>query len=300
MSDIDLNDMMLFIAVIDAGSFTLAAERVNIPKANLSRKIARLESNLGVTLLERTTRTQHITEVGMRYLEHCRRIQQELELAKVSVAKSLDTVSGKLKVGASVGIGHEVLKESLAQFIQLYPNVNLQLELINRRVDLIEEGFDLVIRIGDLDDSRLVAKRLGKISRKLYSSPQYLQSQGDIKSVQQLSECDFLLMNSAQNSTKLTLSADKQHYECKLEPKAIVDDFTLLKQLVIDGLGVAVLPDYMCQEALIKSELVSVLPNWGMETVDIFALYPKHRLDIPKVRAFLEFIQTLFAQRLSV
>lgn len=290
---------MLFIAVIDAGSFTLAAERVNIPKANLSRKIARLESNLGVTLLERTTRTQHITEVGMCYLEHCRRIQQELEFAKVAVAKSLDTVSGKLKVGASVGIGHEVLKDHLAQFMRQYPSVNLQLELINRRVDLIEEGFDLVIRIGDLDDSRLIAKRLGKISRKIYSSPQYLQSHGDIHSIQQLSECDLLLMSSVQNSTKLRLSAGKkQYYECKLEPKAIVDDFTLLKQFVIDGLGVAVLPDYMCQDALKKSELVSVLPNWGMESVDIFALYPKHRLDIPKVRAFLEFIQTLFAQKL--
>ena len=109
----DLNDMMLFIAVIDAGSFTLAADRLNIPKANLSRKISRLEGRLGVTLLERTTRSQHLTEAGKNYLEHCRRIHLEVGLAEASITQILNKVEGQLRVGASVGMGHEILKPVL-------------------------------------------------------------------------------------------------------------------------------------------------------------------------------------------
>jgi len=163
----DLNDMMLFIALIDAGSFTRAADWLNIPKANLSRKISRLQDSLGVTLLERTTRSQRITEAGELYLAHCRRIYQEIDLADASINKILNKLEGHIRVGASVGMGHEILKPVLGKFMQSHPAITLQLSLLNRRVDLIEEGFDMVIRIGELEDSRLIAKRLGKVSRKM-------------------------------------------------------------------------------------------------------------------------------------
>ena len=294
----DLNDMMLFIAVIDAGSFTLAADRVNIPKANLSRKIARLEQQLGVTLLERTTRSQHITEAGKNYLAHCRRIHQEIDLAEASVAQILGKVEGGLRIGASVGIGHEILKPELGQFMHQHPGIDVQLSLTNRRVDLIEEGFDLLIRIGKLEDSRLIAKRLGSISRKMYVSPSYLKQHGNIESIKQLSQCDFLLMSSVHREGRVVLQCGEKQQEINLTPKFLVDDFLILKQMVIEGLGVAIIPDYMCQQELESGNLVQVLPTWGMSNVDIFALYPKHRLNIPKVRAFMDFILTLFKRRL--
>lgn len=294
----DLNDMMLFIAVIDAGSFTLAAERLNIPKANLSRKISRLEKQLGVILLERTTRSQHITEAGKRYLAHCHRIQQEVNLAQASIAKILSEVEGQLHIGASVGIGHEILKPVLGQFMHQYPKVKLQLNLLNRRVDLIEEGFDLVIRIGKLEDSRLIAKPLGKIRRKMYTSPNYLCQNKPIKSIQQLSQSDFLLMTSVQNNGHVFLTSGEQQHELKVMPKMLIDDFSMLKQMTIDGLGVAIIPDYMCQQELINGKLVEVLPTWGVPEVDVYVLYPKHKLNIPKVKAFVTFIQQVFKQRL--
>jgi LysR family transcriptional regulator AphB len=294
----NLNDMMLFIAVIDAGSFTLAADRLNIPKANLSRKITRLEQQLGVILLERTTRSQHITEAGSHYLAHCRRISQEIELAEASISQSLGEIKGQLRIGVSVGMGHEILKPVLGQFMRQNPAINLQLSLLNKRVDLIEEGYDLVIRIGELADSRLVAKRLGKVGRRIYASPNYMKNNGEINSIEQLSQANFLLMSSIQDSGRLLLTSKEKQYELSVKPRMLVDDFLILKQMVAEGLGVAIIPDYMCEHEVASRTLVQILPDWGMPNVDVYALYPKHRLNLPKVKAFVDFIETVFKQRL--
>ena len=294
----DLNDMLIFLAVIDAGSFTLAAERLSIPKANISRKVSRLEKQLGVTLLERTTRSQHLTEAGKTYLQHCKRIQEELDLAEASIAQVLNEVSGQLRIGASVGIGHEILKTTLGTFMHQYPDIDLQLNLLNRRVDLIEEGFDLVIRIGQLDDSRLIAKPLGKISRRLYVSPSYVEKYGPIKSIDDLPNHAFLLMSNVHGTGKFELQNNKQKKEFNVSPKLLVDDFLVLRQLVKDGLGIAILPDYMCTQDMTDKKLVQILPDWGMPAVDAYALYPKHRLNIPKVAVFLEYILKTFKERL--
>lgn len=294
----DLNDMLLFIAVIDAGSFTLAADRLNIPKANLSRKISRLEQQLGVTLLERTTRSQSITEAGSHYLVHCRRISQEIELAETSINKLLTEIKGQLRIGVSVGMGHEIIKPVLGQFMRQNPDVNLQLNLLNSRVDLIEEGYDLVIRIGELEDSRLVAKRLGKVARKIYTSSNYINQHGQIKSIEQLSQAHFLLMSSIQNNERLLLTFKDKHHELRVSPRMQVDDFLILRQMVIEGLGVAIIPDYMCKSELANGKLIQILPNWGMPEVNVYALYPKHRLNLPKVKVFVDFIQAVFKNRL--
>ncbi|MDX2370629.1 MAG: LysR family transcriptional regulator [Colwellia sp.] len=294
----DLNDMMLFIAVIDAGSFTRAADRLNIPKANLSRKISRLEQQLGVTLLERTTRSQHITEAGSHYLAHCRLISQELDLAEASISQSLKEVKGQLRIGVSVGMGHQIIKPVLGQFMLENSAINLQLNLLNSRVDLIEEGYDLVIRIGELADSRLIAKRLGKVARKIYASPEYVKKHGEIKSIGDLSQVDFLLMSSIQHTELLLLTSKEMQYELRIKPRMLIDDFLILKQMIIEGLGVAIIPDYMCEHELANGKLVQVLPNWGMPDVDVYALYPKHRLNLPKVKVFLDFIQKVFKERL--
>ncbi|MFT4809641.1 MAG: LysR family transcriptional regulator AphB [Glaciecola sp.] len=294
----DLNDMMLFIAVIDAGSFTLAAQRLNIPKANISRKISRLEQQLGVILLERTTRSQHITDAGSQYLVHCRHISQEIELAETSISELLTEVKGQLRIGVSVGMGHDIIKPVLGQFMRQYPALNLQLNLLNNRVDLIEEGYDLVIRIGELEDSRLVAKRLGKVARKIYTSPDYVKQHGEIKSIEQLSKASFLLMSSIQHNERLLLTSKEKQHELTVMPRMLVDDFLILKQMIIEGLGVSIMPDYMCEHELANAKLIQLLPSWGMLDVNVYALYPKHRLNVPKVKAFLDFIQTVFKQRL--
>ncbi|MDK1288180.1 LysR family transcriptional regulator [Pseudoalteromonas umbrosa] len=299
MEKTDVNAMLLFLAVVDAGSFTVAAERLNMPKANLSRKVAQLEASLGITLLERTTRTQHLTEAGRSYLEHCKQIKAHIELANASVAKALNEVAGELKVGMSVGMGHEILKPVLSEFMHQHKQVNLQLSLLNRRVDVIEEGFDLVIRIGELADSRLVAKRLGRVSRRFYASRKFVEQYGAISKPEELASLDVLLMSSIQKSEVISLVNDKQQCDVTISPRMRVDDYIVLKQMVVDGIGIAILPDYMCSHSPEKAQLEPILPHWELPAVDVYALYPKNRLHIPKVGAFVEFIQAVFSARLS-
>ncbi|TMP40587.1 LysR family transcriptional regulator [Pseudoalteromonas citrea] len=296
----DLNDMMVFLAVVEASSFTLAADRLGIPRANVSRKLSRLEAQLGITLLERSTRSQHLTEAGKQYLIHCKRIQEEIDLANNSVVELLNNYKGQLKVGASVAMGQQVLRPVLGQFMHKYPEINVQLNLVNRRVDFIEEGFDVVIRIGQLDDSTLIAKKLGSISRKLFASPSYLAQYGTPTAVEQLAEHQVLIMNPANNDTRLHLSlSNGQSFTLLNKPRLLVDDFALLKQSMLDGLGIAVLPEYMCTKEIKTGTLAQILPEWGMPEVDVYALYPRNRAKLPKVSAFLTFITDVYQQVLN-
>lgn len=296
----DLNDMMVFLAVVETGSFTLAADRLGIPKANVSRKVSRLEQHLDITLLERSTRSQHLTEAGKRYLIHCKRVHEELNLATASISELQHSYKGNLKVGASVATGQQILKPALAEFMHQYPELTVQLNLINRRIDFIEEGYDVVVRVGKLADSLLIAKKLGTVTRRLFASPTYIAKHGRPNSVEQLCKHQLLIMNPISNDSKLTLVSSKgDDYTLNGKPRLLVDDFAVLKQLIIDGLGIAVLPEYMGREEVSSGKLVKVLPDWGMTDVDIYALYPRNRAKIPKVKAFLNFVTKLYTNALK-
>lgn len=297
----DLNDMMVFLAVVETGSFTLAADRLSIPKANVSRKVSRLEQQLNITLLERSTRSQHLTEAGKRYLVHCKRVHEELDLAKASVSELLHSYKGELKVGASISTGQQILRPALATFMHQYPELNVQLNLVNRRVDFIEEGFDVVIRVGRLEDSMLMAKNLGTATRSLFASPAYLAKHGKPQTVAELLTHQLLVMNPTNNDPTLNLvSTAGEAFNVNCKPRLLVDDFAILKQSLVDGLGIAVLPDYMSREEVASGQLVRVLPDWGMESVDVYALYPRHRAKIPKVRAFLDFAIKIYGDALKL
>ncbi|WP_201772496.1 LysR family transcriptional regulator [Endozoicomonas elysicola] len=308
ISNTDINDMLAFLTVVEAGSFTLAADRIGIPKANISRKVSRLEERLGVRLLERTTRTQHLTEAGKRYLTHCKRIQEEVDLAEAAVSEVLNSHRGRLRIGTSVSIGQQILQPDLPRFLHQYPELEMQLNLVNRRVDLIEEGFDMLIRVGKLNDSRLIARRLGTAQRKLFASPEYFNHRSTPQTIDELcgetgkepGACDILVMGSVHGEHSIELANGRKRKQLTLQPRLLADDFAMIKQGVLDGLGVAIFPEYMCIQEVAEGRLIPVLSNWGMEPVDIFALYPQHRVKIPKVKAFLEFVVELFTQRLSV
>jgi LysR family transcriptional regulator AphB len=296
----DLNNMMVFLAVVETGSFTLAADRLGMPKANVSRKVSKLETTLGITLLERSTRSQHLTEAGKRYLIHCKRVQDELNLASSSVSELMYNFTGSLKIGASISTGHHILKPALSKFMHQYPELKIQLNLVNRRIDFIEEGFDLVIRIGQLKDSNLIAKKLGTVSRKLFASPDYLEKYGEPNSIELIEQHQMLIMNPFNNDLKLRLTSDKgQIYRINSQPRLFVDDFAILQQGIVDGLGIGVLPEYMCHKQVTNGELQNILPSWGLESVDVYALYPRNRGKLPKVKAFLTFILDLYQQALK-
>ncbi len=295
----DINDLLVFLAVVEAESFTVAAKRLGMPKANVSRKVSQLERYLGVTLLERSTRSQHLTEAGVHFLIHCKRIREELDLAEAAVSEILHSYKGTIKIGTSVTIGQQVIRPVISSFLRQYPDINVELSLANRQVDLIEEGFDLLIRVGDLDDSRLIGKRIGSAQRKFYASPPYLKDTQEPKNVKELCNHQLLLMRMLSTDNKIELVSGNRKEKVKLNPRLIVDDFSVLKQAAIDGEGITILPSYMCDEEIDNGELINILPRWSMSDIDIYALYPKHRAKIPKVKAFLDFTKDVFLKRLS-
>ena len=169
-----------------------------------------------------------------------------------------------------------------------YPDINIQLNLVNRRVDFIEEGFDVVIRIGHLEDSMLIAKKLGTVTRKIFTSPNYLKKITAPERPEQLREHNVLVMNALNNDSRLQLqSSSRESFTLDCPPKLLVDDFVILKQAIIDGLGIAVLPEYMVKDEVSKGELINILPEWGMKDLDVYALYPRNRSKIPKSESLL-------------
>ncbi|WP_422135754.1 LysR family transcriptional regulator [Endozoicomonas sp. ALD040] len=281
----DLNDLMVFATVVERGSFTQAAEALNTPKSNISRKITRLESRLGVRLLERSTRTLHLTEIGLRYYQYCKRIKEEYEAAASAVESMLEKPQGRLRVCTSLGVGQSLLGDHLTDYCREYPEVELDLTLTNRRVDLIEEGYDLAFRIGDLPDSGLIARKLCSIHLRLYAAPGFAKHK--IKTPGDLLEHPLMLMSAKERNPDWHLFCGQENRTLKFEPSLRCDDFSMLMRMSIRGLGITELPEYMAKHALAAGTLINILPDWQFEPVDLYALYPSHRGSTPKVRALL-------------
>ena len=177
----DLNDMVIFAKVAEVQGISPAARALRMPKSKVSRRMAALEEELGVRLLERSTRAVHLTEVGEIYFQHCRRIVEEASSARESVSRMLEAPRGQLRINASVAIGQHLLTPFIGEFMNLYPEIELDVRLDNRRVDLIAEGYDVVVRLGKLEDSALVSKQLGADHSILVASADYLKRTGTPK-----------------------------------------------------------------------------------------------------------------------
>lgn len=291
MDKVSLDDMMVFRLVVDSGSFTGAALAMDLPKSNISRKISRLEKQLGVRLLERSTRSLGLTEVGQIYYQHCSRIFEEVQGANQCIEALSSTPSGKLKICASVSIGQNILAPRLAQFQIQYPEIELDLQLLNRRIDLIEEGFDLAIRVGELEDSALIAKRLFDVELHLYASPGYLAASPHIlKQPEDLLNYSCLHMNANEEALKWQLVAGEEKQWVEVEPSFSSNDFSTLRQLTIDGFGIALLPDYLCQQQVKGKSLVRVLDTWVGRRVSVNAVYPHRKSMTPKLKAMLDYL----------
>ncbi len=291
MDKVSLDDMMVFRLVVDSGSFTGAALAMDLPKSNISRKVSRLENQLGARLLERSTRSLRLTEVGQVYFQHCSRILEEVQSANQCIEALTSTPRGKLNICASVSIGQNILAPRLALFQQQFPEIELDLQLLNRRIDLIEEGFDLAIRVGELEDSALISKRLFDVELHLYASPNYLAaSPHALKQPEDLLNHSCLHMNANDEQLKWQLVDGEKRQGIETKPSFSSNDFSTLRQLAIDDYGIALLPDYLCQQEVKDKTLVRVLDTWVGRKVNVNAVYPNRKSMTPKLRAMLDFL----------
>lgn len=294
----DLNDMAIFARVVQQGGFSAAASALGLPKSNVSRRVARLEDALGARLLERTTRRLHLTEIGTIYLAHCRRIVEEAEEAELSVDRLLEAPRGLLRLTTSVTTGQHLLAPLLAGFMRAHPEVTVDLALTNRVVDVIEEGLDVAIRVGALADSSLIARALGESGYRFCASADYLHERGAPNDPADLAGHDCLIMRADSLPARWQLIGPGGARTATIEPRAVVDDFTTLRRIVLDGAGIALLPDYLWH-GQDDARLIPILPGWSLPPVRIHAVYPSHRGATPKVRAFLDYLAENLGQMLA-
>ncbi len=294
----DADDLLLFARVMEAGSFSRAAERVRWPKSTVSRRLAALEARLGEKLLLRSTRKLSLTDFGAGVLEHARAVAAEVDGALALALHRQQKPSGRLRVSMPADFAHTVLAGMLAEFAIQYPEVVLELDLSPRRVDLIAEGFDLAIRMGELgEDSQLAARRLATTHWGLYASPGYLDRIGEPLLPEALEAMHGLMLLARQGEVvPWRLSrAGGEPVVVKPKQRTVANAPSLLAALAIAGVGIAGIDRLLVTDSLGLGQLQRVLPDWDLPGSVCWAVFPERRLMPLRTRVFLEALSARLA-----
>jgi DNA-binding transcriptional LysR family regulator len=289
-------DLQAFVAVVEAGSFTGAAERLGAAKSVVSRRVSALEERLGVQLLLRTTRTQNLTETGRSFYEHSARILADLEEAESAVQQEHGELRGTLRVALPLSFGVRHMCKPIASFSRLHPKIHFDLDLNDRRIDLVEEGMDLAIRIGHLPDSSLIARRLFDVRSVVCASPHYLSVHGEPQSPEELAEHDCLVYSNLPDPDTWRWNDErgrKQSVDVRVVMRASNGD--LLANAAAHGLGIVIQPTFLASEAIRRGNLLPILEGYEWPVSPAFAVYPPTRHLSYRVRAFIDFLAERFS-----
>jgi DNA-binding transcriptional LysR family regulator len=289
----DLNDMLFFAEVVERGGFAAAGRALGVPKSRLSRRVAELEAQLGVRLLQRTTRKLSLTAIGETYLRHCLALRESAQAAADAVAEVQTEPRGTIRVVCPVTLAQTVLGDVLPIYLARHPQVQVDMEVNNRVVDLVEEGVDVALRVRlTLEASgSLVVKRLDEGSSVLVASPALLARQGTPLTVEEAGRLDSVAMSATDGVSSIDLThTDGRKAVLQQRPRLIADDLLTLKLAVLGGSGMCSLPDYMCEDELRDGRLVRLLPEWTRPVGVVHAVFPSRRGLSPAVRSFLDFL----------
>ncbi|MEZ8738887.1 LysR family transcriptional regulator [Photobacterium swingsii] len=285
--------LQYFNCVVETGSISEASRLFDIQPSSISRQLVALEAELGVRLLNRTTRSVGLTEAGQTFYRYSQRVVAELEEAKKAVNDLQESPRGHLKVSMTVGFGECVVLPLLTKFRQQYPEINVELELTERVVDFVDENIDIAIRSGRLPDSNLIAKRLADNNFLLCASPEYLEGKEALKSPTQLIDFDCIRYGYA-GWRDWFLMEDGVPTRLTINPNLTINTVNGQKQLVLNHAGLALLPLWAVHDELRNGTLIQVLPDFVFSPYDVmsatYALYLKRELVSPKIRVFIDFI----------
>ncbi|HEY5993213.1 MAG TPA: LysR family transcriptional regulator [Gallionellaceae bacterium] len=293
-SKIASDDLLLFAAIAEEGSLVRAAESLGMPKATVSRRLSRLEAALGQQLLVRTTRRLSLTDFGQAFLEQCLRVAEEVAAANDFARSQERQPRGRLRVSMPGDYAQQQLSRAIATFVEKYPDIQLDLDLTSRRVDLIGEHFDLVIRMGDLaNDATLVARKIDEQRFGLYASPIYLAVHAAPRDPDDLVRHDCVRLLSARGTpVPWKLMRGKEVWEQVPPGRLTLNAPGVIQQLLLDGAGVGALPERFAEPDVRLNRLVRVLPDWCLPSIPAWAVMPTRRYLPAKTRAFLEHVQT--------
>ncbi len=288
-------NLAAFVAVVETGSFSKAARRLGIGKSIVSRRVSALESSLGVQLLRRTTRSLSLTAPGHQFHEHAVRILGELDEAEQAVSDSSTELRGRLRLAGPLSFGLHHLNAALADFLERHPGIEVDLDLNDREVNLVEEGLDMTVRIGELRDSTLLARRLGSVRFVTCASPAYLQQHGTPLDPDALRGHVGLLYSNI---------APSQAWQFRINSKdtAVVipgirlraNNGDALAAMAVAGLGIVNLPSFIVSDKIVSGELTPILTDYRRSAVGMHAVFPPGRLMTRKVRAFADFLAERF------
>lgn len=287
-STIDLPRIAAFVKVVQAGSFTRAAEALETHKAQLSRTVSQLERELGVRLLERTTRSLSLTEVGREFYERSLGILAAVDDARLAMQQAQGEPRGTLRLTCGVEFGMLAVGRWINRYLQRYPKVKVDAEMTGRIVDVVHEGFDLAIRVGPLPDSTLAARPLGALAYGLYASAPYLKRRPAPHGPEDLAAHDLLVFAAPSQRTHWQLTRGEETRHVPLGPRFRSTNTFTIRDAAEDGLGIAALPRWIGDPLVRDGRLRTVLKDWQLPTVPVHAVFASARFLSPKVRAFVD------------
>lgn len=283
MNNVELELMGLFATVVEQGSFTRAAELLGMPKSSVSQKISRLESQLGVRLLQRTTRRLSLTPQGEIYVEHCRGLLTLARSANLAMARLRSAPAGRVRITAPEATGTLLLGPILAEFRALYPEVVLELTLSDEQLDLVGEGYDLALRAAPLKDSSLICRRIGEVARYLVASPGYLARHGMPQRLAELAH-HVCLVHTALPVWSLQEGGWRPQGACAS------NSLLALRELALHDGGIALLPQHVCESGLASGKLQKILPMIPIPTNPFYLIYPSREHLAPALRSLMDFV----------
>ena len=287
----DLRRMVIFYHVVEAQSFAGAARQLGIARSAVSRHISLLEHSVGARLLNRTTRSLSLTEVGKTYYQSCARIVNEAQLATQRVSQLQDEPCGTLKVAGPVSIGSQrIVGPLITDFMARYPALNVELSLDDRVVDMVEEGIDVSIRIGWLPDSNLVARKLADAPRYLCASPGYVERHGQPETPAQLAEHEWIVFTLLPAPLHITLKKNAREYRIQLNSRVRTNSVIAVRSFLLEGAGITALPNFQVEDDIQAGRLVRILADYDCGSAGIYAVYQDRHYQQARVRLFVEFM----------
>lgn len=287
---VDLNAYAVYARVVELGGFTAAADALGLSKSMVSRQISTLEDALGVRLLNRTTRRISLTEAGAVVFERAQRIVTEAQEAAEEATCVEGAVRGQLRINAPMSFGISQLGPVMPEFMARYPELTVDLVLNDRRINLIEEGFDVSLRISALTDSSLIARQLAPVERYIVGSPAYFEKHGVPKRPSDLAGHDFMLYTLLSRPNILEMeNAKGEKEQVELKGRFLCNNADAMVEMMLKGTGLVFSPDVLCHRHLKSGALVRVLEDWTVPALTLHAIYPHSRHLAAKVRAFVDF-----------
>jgi len=289
------NELEVFTSIIEQGSFTDAARKMGLSKSVVSKQITALEARLGVTLLNRTTRQVQPTEIGEEFYRQSKSVLSDLQLAEEYVSSQQANIRGKLRITAANDFGVNQLVEPVSKFLCAHKDVKVEMELNNKFVDILADNFDLAIRIGNLSDSTLKARKIAETKTSVLASPKYIEQHGQPKTIAEIVEHDVLHYSNMQGDGVWRINdAAGQIQHIPVNANLTVNDGKSLLKAAVEGVGLTILPCFVYTDAVKSGELVKILPNFALAKMGVYIVYPPSDYVPPKTRAFIDFMVEAF------